>query len=174
MFNSIHWSACVLLGALAVPTCYASSADIDTLEGIQMSVMSMLQSETKIAVIEQLERERKATGRQPVTSSSPAVHQEPRIEPPIVKAPESQTESTKPKVSTAEVMGIWGLGDRLMADVRIDGQTLRFQRGSRYPQGYGAGSPYTLISILTPCVKYSEKGVARTLCIDNRNPAPTN
>lgn len=172
MFNSNRWSTCVLLGALAVPTCYAYSADIEPLEGIQMSVIAMLQSETEIAVIEQVERERKATGRQSITSSSPAVHQEPRME--QLKAPDAQTEPTKPAVSTAEVMGIWGLGDRLMADVRINGQTLRFQRGSRYPQGYGAGSPYTLISILTPCVKYSEKGVARTLCIDNRNPAPTN
>lgn len=169
MFNSNRWSTYVLFGALAACSGYTYAEEAAPLGAVRMSVMTMLQSETKIALLEQMARERKATGQQPIASSgASAVHQAPISMQPIEK-PKDEPEVIKPKVSTAEVMGIWGLGDRLLADVRIDGKTLRFQRGSRYPQGYGSNSPYTLVSIQTPCVTYLEKGVARKLCIDNSN-----
>lgn len=165
MCNSHRRSTGVLLTFITLWTGHALAENTGPLGEVKGSVMAMIQSETRIAMFEQQERERKVLGG-PVV---PAVSQPSTKAEPIVKAPEENPQPTKPKISTAEVVGIWGLGDRLLADVRIDGQTLRFQRGSRYPQGYGSGSPYTLVSIQTPCVTFADKGVARKVCIDNIN-----
>ncbi len=164
MFNKQVIGALVLVSVCAAPLAYAEVSE-DALVQVQSTVMDMLQSETKIAAIEQLERERKAMGLQITGVATPSVvgSQQPLMTPPDSSA---SAEPEKPKVKEARVLGIWGLGDNLTADVRIEGKTLRFQRGVRYPRGYGADSPYTLIAIKTPCVKYAEQGVAQTLCID--------
>jgi len=54
---------------------------------------------------------------------------------------------------TLEVLGIFGLGHNLMADVAINGSRVRFKRGQLHPVGVAPGFPYTLVSIKTPCVK---------------------
>jgi hypothetical protein len=54
---------------------------------------------------------------------------------------------------SVEVLGIFGLGNNLMADVAINGSRVRFKRGQLHPLGVAPGYPYTLVSIKTPCVK---------------------
>lgn len=54
---------------------------------------------------------------------------------------------------TLEVLGIFGLGHNLMADVAINGSRVRFKRGQLHPVGVAPSFPYTLVSIKTPCVK---------------------
>lgn len=173
MFDRKRGSCCVLLGVLSM-YCGSAWSDASALDEVKVSVMAMLDNETKMAQMEQAERERKALGLQSKafgpTNNSPSA----ALSEPIVAAPKEHDAPPPPKVSMPEVVGIWGLGDRLMADVRINGSTIRFQRGARYPQGYGQGSPYTLVSIQTPCVTFLDKGVSRKVCIDSINPQAVN
>lgn len=55
-----------------------------------------------------------------------------------------------------EVLGIFGLGDNLLADVAIDGTRVRFKRGQSAPLGVSDSYPYRLVSIKVPCVKIAE------------------
>ncbi|MNJ50950.1 hypothetical protein D3C77_462420 [compost metagenome] len=52
-----------------------------------------------------------------------------------------------------EVLGIFGLGENLLADVMVAGSRVRFKRGQSYPLGASQGFPYQLVAINTPCVK---------------------
>jgi len=168
MFNNAFGSKCLLLSVLLMPVCSALASS-NGLDEIESTVMSMLESETKIAAIEQMQRERKALGQVPVSAApvfSSGVKSAPIMTPPDTEAVAKKSEQPKPKVKDAKVLGIFGLGESLTANVRIDGVTLQFRRGSRYPIGYSDNSPYTLISIKTPCVKYADNGVAQTVCID--------
>lgn len=168
MFSNTIWGTAVLFGALALSPGIVVAANSSDVDELQNTVMDMLQRETKIALIEQLDRERKATGHQTAGTLSSTVRQEPRMEPPANEPlPSKAPELEKPKASSPKVLGIYGLRETLTADVRVDGQTLRFQRGSRFPKGYNSTSPYTLISIQTPCVTFADKEVTRTACVDD-------
>lgn len=70
-------------------------------------------------------------------------------------ASENPEEPPQPTVApvTLEVLGIFGLGHSLMADVAINGSRVRFKRGQLHPLGVAPGYPFTLVSIKTPCVK---------------------
>jgi hypothetical protein len=59
-----------------------------------------------------------------------------------------------------EVLGIFGLGHSLMADVAINGSRVRFKRGQLYPAGVAPGYPFKLVSIKTPCVKVVDSAKA--------------
>ena len=59
-----------------------------------------------------------------------------------------------------EVLGIFGLGENLLADVAIDNARVRFKRGQSSPLGAGADFPYQLISIKVPCVKLADANKA--------------
>lgn len=61
---------------------------------------------------------------------------------------------------TLEILGIFGLGHNLMADVAINGSRVRFKRGQLHPVGVAPGFPYTLVSIKTPCVKVIDSAKA--------------
>lgn len=167
MFNKMQWGTFVLVGAFASPYGYADvpGSSLDTVEN---TVMGMLASETRIAANEQAQRERKALDEAFSTQSGQPARVASRE---TVSAPQKAdaTQKQEPVVRDIQVVGIYGLRDTLTAEMRIDGETLRFQRGLRYPKGYGSSSPYTLISINTPCVKFAEKGVAHTVCIDGVN-----
>lgn len=168
MFNKLQWSTFVLFGALASPYGYADvpGSALDTVEN---TVMGMLASETRIAANEQAQRERKALG-EGISSQSAQPARVAPMETPSAPQQAEITQKQEPVVRDIQLVGIYGLRETLTAEVRIDGETLRFQRGLRYPKGYGTNSPYTLISINTPCVKYVEKGAPHTVCIDGVAP----
>lgn len=73
-------------------------------------------------------------------------------------APKEEVEPPKPMVIPVrmEVLGIFGLGNNLLADVSIDNLRVRFKRGQSAPLGAGADFPYKLISINVPCVKIAD------------------
>ncbi|EPG9766454.1 hypothetical protein M0K88_004698 [Escherichia coli] len=79
---------------------------------------------------------------------------------------EQQKPAAPKPIVKPKLEGIFGLGDRLFADVEFDGQKVRFQRGQKYPVGMGTSFPYQLVSIAAPCVKVQGKGSTETLCID--------
>lgn len=69
-----------------------------------------------------------------------------------------QVEAPKPVIVPVrmEVLGIFGLGDNLLADVAIDNSRVRFKRGQPFPLGASSDYPYRLVSIKVPCVKIAE------------------
>lgn len=69
-----------------------------------------------------------------------------------------EVEPPKPVVIPVrmEVLGIFGIGNNLLADVAIDNSRVRFKRGQSAPLGAGADFPYRLVSINVPCVKIAE------------------
>lgn len=85
---------------------------------------------------------------------------------------EAQAQVEPPKPTPApppirlEVLGIFGLGDNLLADVSIDNSRVRFKRGQSSPLGAGPDFPYQLIAIKVPCVKLVDANKAEhTVCL---------
>lgn len=79
-----------------------------------------------------------------------------------------KTDTTAPEVAPVriEVLGIFGLGENLLADVAIDNAKVRFKRGQQNPLGAGRDYPYRLISINVPCVKISgPDNVVQNVCL---------
>ncbi|WP_219096236.1 hypothetical protein [Pseudomonas sp. UMAB-40] len=67
-----------------------------------------------------------------------------------------------------EVMGIFGIGKDLRADVEIGGGRYRFVRGYELPEGASDNFRYRLVSIQTPCVLLSDvAGAQRKVCLTN-------
>lgn len=77
-------------------------------------------------------------------------------------AAENTEEPPQPTVApvSVEVLGIFGLGHSLMADVAINGSRVRFKRGQLHPIGVAPGYPFKLVSIKTPCVKVVDSAKA--------------
>jgi hypothetical protein len=72
---------------------------------------------------------------------------------PVVEQPKPIPAPTPVRL---EVLGIFGLGENLLADVAIDNTRVRFKRGQSLPLGAGPDFPYQLISIKIPCVKLAD------------------
>lgn len=159
----------MLVTMFIAPLSFASESDGGAIAYTQTqnTVMEMAQRETRIAELEQLARERKAVGLQAVTSPPVAsLTQQPVMTSPDDGQASLEPKQIAPKVKAVTVLGIFGLGTNLVADLRIDDRKIRFQRGYRYPLGEDSSSAYTLIYIKTPCVKYVDSGVTQTVCID--------
>lgn len=65
-----------------------------------------------------------------------------------------------------EVLGIFGLGENLLADVAIDNDRVRFKRGQSSPLGAGPDYPFKLVYIKVPCVNLVDaKKVEHSVCL---------
>lgn len=139
------------------------------------TVQEMLDIDSRLALQREQQREREAMGLKatplvpgPVLPTPALAEPLPDMQPlaaPVKTAVDKPAAPTPPKPITIALDGIFGLGDRLFADVRIDGQRVRFQRGHRYPLGYERGFAYGLIAINVPCVRLAGPQGAQTLCI---------
>lgn len=66
--------------------------------------------------------------------------------------------------STARLVAIYGVGKKLMAEVRVDGRTLLFMRGRPKAIGPGGNHAMRLLSIGDSCVEVSLSGRQKSLC----------
>lgn len=73
---------------------------------------------------------------------------------------EQPKQTPPPPPVRLEVLGIFGLGENLLADVAIDNTRVRFKRGQSSPLGAGSDFPYQLVSIKIPCVKLTDANKA--------------
>src|SRR5690606_10108739 len=65
------------------------------------------------------------------------------------------------------LVGIFGVGKRLFAEVRAGSQAWLFLKGHRQPVGYTAVSvPYRLRDIAGACVRLDKQGEETVLCLD--------
>lgn len=75
-----------------------------------------------------------------------------------------------PQVSM-ELLGIFGIGNNLMADLEIGGNRVRFKRGQALPIGASSDYQFRLVAINVPCVKIAQSiqgnSVERNVCFSN-------
>jgi len=131
------------------------------------TVRDLLLSESRMALDAQRKRERELSGRKDLTQPNivGTLLPQPLTDSPSMLMDHEPAPAT-PKEPTT-VLGIFGLGNNLFADVSIDSQRLRFQTGRGAPLGANQKSPYQLINIAPPCVKLKAHGVVRNLCVDD-------
>jgi hypothetical protein len=83
-----------------------------------------------------------------------------------VQVVEKPNPTPPPPPVRLEVLGIFGLGDNLLADIAIDNTRVRFKRGQSSPLGAGPDFPYQLVSIKIPCVKLIDANKAeQNVCL---------
>lgn len=79
---------------------------------------------------------------------------------------ESPKPTPAPLPVRLEVLGIFGLGENLLADIAIDNTRVRFKRGHSSPLGAGPDFPFKLVSIKVPCVKLEDVNkVEHNVCL---------
>jgi hypothetical protein len=173
MYSEVNYrvlaSIALTVVCLAGSGAYAaeSTAASDSYVTVGKSVSDMLVIESALALKAQQARELEAMGVKPEAANSLPVNllPQPLMEP----SHKVSGEDTSAKANDAPaVLGIFGTGVNLFADVSIDNQRIRFQAGQKAPLGFGSSSPYKLVKIKSPCVSFSTKGGLQTLCIDGK------
>ena len=77
-------------------------------------------------------------------------------------------EASKPSVPPVqiELLGIFGLGSVLQADVEINGNRYRYKKGFELPVGAGDDFRFLLVGLNKHCIALSEKnGPIRKVCL---------
>jgi hypothetical protein len=121
---------------------------------VAQSVNEMLRIDADRAILTEKKMLAEAQGRlggSPVLGGTPGGNTAINTVTPEVEAPKTVVVPVR-----MEVLGIFGLGDNLLADVAIDNSKVRFKRGQSVPLGAGSNYPYRLVSINIPCVKIVE------------------
>jgi hypothetical protein len=137
---------------LAMPALLALSARVAraTPEGDAMSVRELMRLETQLALRQARQRTRAAEGKggRAVEAGVPG--------------------------PDLELLAIYGVGSRLLAQVRHGGLTLVYMRGSALPVGF-KGTPeqpvFRLTGLSGTCVELTRESVSRTLCLNRALPA---
>lgn len=156
----------IALGALTLPAEADSEFTATSAEQgptVRM-VNDMLLIDARRAAIAEREKLLEALGKKvdksvKQASSTPAVAE--------AKPAEAASQSKQPETPVPVVIdlqGIFGLGTNLYADVSINGQVVRYQRGRSVPLGM-ADFKYKLSSIEVPCVKIKEGETLFTTCL---------
>jgi len=114
------------------------AAETDELASEQMSVRELMRLETDQA----LRRMRAAAGPAPGNAGQGG------------------------QTAGARLVAIYGVGRNLMAEVRVDGQTLLFMRGRPEAVGPGKAHAMRLLDISGRCVEVSMQGRRESLCAD--------
>lgn len=78
--------------------------------------------------------------------------------------PENPAPETPPEDQLA-LLGIFGFGQQLRADVSINGHRVRFQAGLSAPISGPVVDGYTLVSLKTPCAVLTNAKNSKTICI---------
>lgn len=164
----------VLLLVMALSGVARAESDTD-LSYTPRTVQQMLEIDSRLALQKEQQREREAMGlkglpaapspAQPTVATAPLLPQMAPLATPAKAISDTADAPKPPKPIAVKLEGIFGIGDRLFADVLIDGRRVRFQRGHRYPLGYERGFEYGLIAINVPCVRLTGSQGTQTLCI---------
>lgn len=157
-----------LFGLIALGSSVVSAGELqDAMLDVSGSVGHMLALDAERAMttesIALLDSRRKLaamnSGSSSQQSTPSAAAPAPQPDPVPVVAPERPVQMA--------LLGIFGLGDNLQADVDIGGSRVRFQRGRPYPLG-SSDFPYRLVAIKVPCVLLSKADKSEvSVCLAN-------
>lgn len=122
--------------------------------------MLKLDAERALATEQRLHREeerRLGALNQVVLTAEAAAPEEPKVSPP--------QEVVEPPV-VIDVVGIFGVENKLMADVEINGARYRYLSGRSLPVGASDRFRFKLVKIHTPCVSLQDSKLgAREVCL---------
>ncbi|WP_143705468.1 hypothetical protein [Pollutimonas subterranea] len=122
----------------------AAWASVDSLAAQQMSVRELMRIETDLA----LGRARKSLRNDDK------------------RAQGSEGESPVSRSGPLKLVGIYGVGKKLLAEVEIGAQAYVYMRGHAFPVGMKASAAsYQLRGISGSCVQLERKDEAHTLCL---------
>jgi len=133
-------------GLFAVMACWMetpAASETDELASDQISVRELMRLETAQA----LQRMRAAAAMS--APDTPPLH---------------VSLSSSGHAPAARVVAIYGVGRKLMAEVRVDGQTLLFMRGRPEAVGPGRAHAMRLLGISDRCVEVAMRGRRESLC----------
>jgi len=134
----------VLLGMMSCAVASAGS-DVDELAADQIAVHELMRLETHQLL------------RQLRTAAGHRGTERPRMQ--------AHTENgAVADVSATRLVAIYGVGSKLMAEVRVDDHTLLFTRGRPEPIGPGKAHAMRLLSISDRCVTVAWKDRQESLC----------
>lgn len=83
---------------------------------------------------------------------------------------ERHTHRAAPDLNAASLIAIYGVGRKLMAEVRIDGASLLFMRGRTNAVGPGKSHRMRLLSLTERCVEIAIGDQQRVLCANAQLP----
>lgn len=145
--NGLKAAAWLLKAGLsAVMACWMetpAASETDELASDQISVRELMRLETAQA----LQRMRAATAGSASDTS-----------------PLRMSSSSGGQAPAARLVAIYGVGRKLMAEVRVDGQTLLFMRGRPEAVGPGRAHAMRLLAISDRCVEVAMQGRRESLC----------
>ena len=119
-------------------------ASVDGLATEQMSVRELMRIETDLALSQARRSLRKEDK----------------------KTEDKQGDSRISRSGSLKLLGIYGVGKKLLAEVEIGAQAHVYMRGHAFPVGMKAGpSSYKLRGISGSCVQLERKDEAHTLCL---------
>ncbi|WP_312271606.1 hypothetical protein [Pseudomonas sp.] len=135
------------------------------------TVRTMLNIDAELALMNEQKRLQEAQGHS--TSAAPFVtpgfSQATSASPEVAKVEEKPAEPVvEKKMVSLQLLGIFGLGDKLFADVDIDNSRVRFQRGKASPISATSDVGYRLVSINVPCVLLTKGTDKVQLCLEAR------
>lgn len=171
---SNNTSRCMAWGFSVAVLAQSMTSLADPLPDVELvkvaaTVEQMLAIDTRLALKKEQQRELEAMGIKPsapvVVQPVSALASMPIVAPVDIQA-KKEPAPEKPKAPVLSVEGIFGPGDQLFADVRIDGRMVRFKKNQRYPLGYDSNFAYQLQSINVPCVRLTGPQGPQKLCID--------
>lgn len=160
MFSKKICALVIAAGAVLVST--SSFAEVDSPlptpinYDVPRTVSQMLEIDANRALMNEqrllLEEQRKGGfGRLPGASGETVVQKE--------EKPADPPKAVEPPVRI-DLLGIFGIGKDLQADVEINGNRYRYVRGYELPVGAGDDFRYRLVRIDIPCVLLGEVGGA--------------
>lgn len=151
--------------------CSGTYAETDTSSGIKPSlentVGKMLMLDAAIAYKYEQDRLKTILGKEinaPGVVKTSAAPQVSATEPQERKP--APTAIDKPKELPPVLLAIFGVSERLYADVKINNESFRFQRGRDLPISGSSVTSYRLSSINLPCVTLNKSGEITTICMD--------
>jgi hypothetical protein len=172
MFSNKLIALVVAAGAVLMSVSVNAATDSDTPLPIMLSndvpatVNEMLAIDANRALMSEqrllLEEQRKGGYDRIIGKSDGAPAEVKSVETPKPEEPPKPVE----RPVQIEVMGVFGIGKDLQADVEIAGIRYRFVRGFELPMGASDGFRYRLVSIQTPCVLLADAvGPQRKVCL---------
>lgn len=165
MPSKLHWIAGMGIalfstGLVAQPTTDGTSMVLS----IERTVRTMLDLDAELALRNEHERFTSVTEGKNTTSVDVSPSPESGVAPAAQPTP---TEAITHQVNPV-LLGIFGIGDTLFADVEIDNQRVRFQKGQSQALGVSHEFPFRLVRIDIPCVTIRDQTGTYKTCLAGR------
>lgn len=157
------WFLCIATGAQAADSqVVGSDATFEVAKTVNQ--MIAIDAARAIAIEQRLLQEEK--NKLSKTQAGISVEGE-NVAPVEAKTSAAPQTAAIPEAVRMELIGIFGIGKSLKADIEIQGNRYRFVRGYTLPEGASNSFAYRLVSIKPPCATlHDASGKTNELCLN--------